>query len=81
VERAEKNLVSSTLQDMTLVAPDISCAHCVATIKRSVGDLDGVEHVDVDMETKRIAIRFDPSRVSLDRIEATLDDEGYPVQK
>jgi copper chaperone len=73
--------VSIALQDITLVAPDISCAHCVATIKRSLGDLDGVENVDVNMETKRIAIRFDPSRISLDQIEATLDDEGYPVQK
>jgi copper chaperone len=63
------------------VAPDISCAHCVATIKRSVGDLHGVESVDVDPKTKRIDIRFDPARVSLDQIEATLDDEGYPVQK
>jgi copper chaperone len=71
----------STLHDITLVAPDISCAHCVATIKRSVGDLNGVESVDVDPETKRIEIRFDPERVSLDQIEATLDDEGYPVQK
>ena len=69
------------MQDITLVAPDISCAHCVATIKRSVGDLDGIENVEVDAQTKRIAIRFDPSRVSLDQIEATLDDEGYPVQK
>lgn len=72
--------MSRTLQDITLVAPDISCAHCVATIKRSVGDLDGVENVDVDPETKRVEIRFDPGRVSLAQIEATLDDEGYPVQ-
>ncbi len=73
--------MSSTLQDITLVAPDISCAHCVATIKRSVGDLSGVESVDVDPETKRILVRFDPNRVSLGQIEATLDDEGYPGQK
>jgi copper chaperone len=76
-----RSFVSSTLQDVTLVAPDISCAHCVATIKRSLGDLAGVENVAVDPETKRIEIRFDPARVSLDQIEATLDDEGYPVQK
>jgi copper chaperone len=73
--------VSSTLQEITLVAPDISCAHCVSTIKRSLGDLGGVEHVEVDPETKRIEIRFDPARVNLDQIEATLDDEGYPVQR
>jgi copper chaperone CopZ len=53
----------------------------VATIKRSVGELNGVANVDVDPETKRIVIRFDPNQVSLDQIEATLDDEGYPVQK
>jgi len=53
----------------------------VVTIKRSVGDLNGVESVDVDSESKRIEIRFDPGRVSLQQIEATLDDEGYPVQK
>jgi copper chaperone len=67
------------MDDVTLTAPDISCAHCVATIKRAVGELDGVANVDVNPTTKQIAIRFDPGRISLDRIEAVLDDEGYPV--
>jgi copper chaperone len=67
------------MEDLTLTAPDISCAHCVATITRAVGELDGVATVDVDPTTKQIAVRFDPDRVSRDRIAAVLDDEGYPV--
>ena len=80
-ESEAKRTVSNSWRDITLVAPDISCAHCVNTIKRSVGALNGVDNVEVDPESKRIAIRYDPDRVSLDEIEATLDDEGYPVQK
>jgi copper chaperone len=67
------------MEDLTLTAPDISCAHCVATITRAVGELDGVATVDVDPTTKQIAVRFDPDRVSRHRIAAVLDDEGYPV--
>jgi copper chaperone len=71
--------MAARMEDVTLTAPDISCAHCVTAIKRAVGELDGVANVDVDPTTKQIAIHFDPGRVSLDRIEAVLDDEGYPV--
>lgn len=80
-EKEAKRTVIDSWRDITLVAPDISCAHCVSTIKRSVEALHGIDTVDVDAETKQITIRFDPNRISLDQIEATLDDEGYPVQK
>jgi copper chaperone len=77
----EEAMSSSTSERAALTAPDISCGHCVATIDRALGALDGVRHVATDEATKRIEVEYDPSRVSLDRIEATLDEEGYPVQK
>jgi len=64
----------------TLTAPDISCAHCVATINKAVGGLDGVSKVATDEQTKQVAIEFDPARITLAQIKATLDEEGYPVQ-
>ncbi len=73
--------MSSTIEKATLTAPDISCGHCVATINRVLGELDGVSHVETSEATKQVQVEFDPNRVSLDQIEATLDDEGYPVQK
>ena len=73
--------MSTTIQQITLTAPDISCGHCVATVQGAVGALDGVRSVLADAETKRVAIAFDPSRVSLPQIEAALDDAGYPVAK
>lgn len=73
--------MSSTLEQATLTAPDISCGHCVATVKEAVGGLAGVARVDANADTQRVEVTFDPNRVTLAQIEAALDEAGYPVQK
>lgn len=73
--------MSSTIEQATLTAPDISCGHCVATINKAVGAIDGVRHVETSEQTKQVQVEFDPGKVSLTRIEAVLDEEGYPVKK
>ncbi len=73
--------MSSTIERATLTAPDISCAHCVASITKAVGGLNGVSTVAADEQTRQVQVEYDPARVSLAQIEATLDEEGYPVQK
>ena len=73
--------MSSTIERVTLTAPDISCSHCVNAINGAVGALDGVSHVEANESTKQVKVEFDPNRVSLAEIESTLEEEGYPVQK
>ena len=73
--------MSSTIERVTLTAPDISCSHCVNAIQGAVGALDGVSHVEANEATKQVKVEFDPQRVSLAQIEAALDEEGYPVKK
>lgn len=73
--------MSATLQDVTLISPDISCGHCVATIQSAVGALEGVQHVAANAATKEVSVNFDPARVSLPQIEAALSEAGYPVQQ
>ncbi len=73
--------MSSTIERVTLTAPDISCAHCVKAINGAVGGLDGVSHVEANESTKQVKVEFDPQRVSLTEIEAAMKEEGYPVQK
>jgi copper ion binding protein len=77
----EDRPMSATLERATLTAPDISCSHCVATIQKAVGGLAGVSKVAANEQTKQVQVEFDPQRVSLAQIEATMDEEGYPVQK
>ncbi len=73
--------MSTTIERATLTASGISCGHCVATIEEAVGALDGVAQVTADAGTKRVEVAFDPDRVSLARIEESLDEAGYPVAR
>jgi copper chaperone len=73
--------MASMMEHVTVTAPDISCGHCVASIKDAVGTLPGVASVEANLDTKRVEIAFDSGRVSLAQIEAALDEAGYPVQK
>jgi copper chaperone len=75
----EFEFTMSTLDQVTLTAPDISCGHCVATVQKEVGALQGVETVQANVDTKQVQIAFDPNQVSLVQIKETLDEAGYPV--
>jgi copper chaperone len=68
-----------TTDIMTVTAPDISCEHCQRAIEGAVGALPGVDGVHVEIPTKSVQVSYDPGRVSRQQIEATMDDEGYPV--
>lgn len=66
---------------VTLRAPDISCGHCVMAIKKAVGKLPGVSAVEGNPNTKQVQVTYEPGQVSLDRIEAVMAEEGYPVAR
>ncbi len=64
---------------VTLIAPDISCAHCVSTIEEEIGGLTGVQSVMADLTTKHVTVAYHPAGISQAQIEAAMDDAGYPV--
>jgi copper chaperone len=41
----------------TYIVPGMSCAHCVTAVSEEVGQVDGVESVDVALDTKRVTVR------------------------
>ena len=65
---------------VTYLVPNISCQHCVHTIKMEVGEINGVTEVQGDVNTKKVTITFDPP-ASTEKIEALLQEIDYPVSK
>jgi len=66
------------VEEVTLTAPDISCDHCIAAIRKAVSKLAGVQFVGGNPQTKQVTIRYDPSVVELTAIEKAMEEEGYP---
>jgi len=58
--------------------PNISCNHCVHTIKTEVEELPGVKSVEADLSSKVATITFDPP-ASEEKIKSLLAEINYPV--
>ena len=58
--------------------PNISCGHCVHTIQMEVSDMDGVQSVKADQETKSVEIVFD-APASEGGIKELMAEINYPV--
>jgi copper chaperone len=60
--------------------PNISCGHCVHTIKTELGELAGVSMVDASQETRKVSIEFQPPATE-EQIEKLLEEIQYPPEK
>lgn len=65
------------METKTVKIPDISCGHCLATVKREAGEVTGVKSVEGDVESKQVTFEYD-SPDTWGKIEAALKDAGYP---
>lgn len=59
----------------------MSCATCSATVEDAVGELDGVEQVDVNFATDEATLKFDPGTVSLAEIYTVIEESGYSPER
>ncbi len=69
------------METITLNAPDISCGHCVATVEKAVGTVQGVESVKADADTKDVNVTYDASQTNVSAISAVLEEAGYPAKQ
>ncbi len=69
------------METAALEAPDISCDHCIQTIRSAVEKVPGVRFVSGDPECKIVKIEYDPAVAHLAAVEKAMDEEGYPVKK
>jgi copper chaperone len=63
---------------VTLSIPNISCPHCIMTIKRESGFVEGVEFVSGDIEGKTATVQV-ANDEALARLKQTLSEAGYPA--
>jgi Cu+-exporting ATPase len=57
------------------------CAHCAASIERSISKLEGVIDVNVNFATERAIVEYDPERITRRAIELAVEEAGYRIKK
>ncbi len=63
---------------VTYSVPAMHCMHCTHTVEMEVGELQGVESVKADLESKKVTISFD-APANEDKIKALLAEIEYPA--
>jgi len=67
------------MEKQTFSVPNISCGHCVMSIKNELAELKGVKTVEGDPESKNITVEWeDPTTV--ETIKDKLAEINYPSE-
>lgn len=66
------------MEKVTLYVPGINCMHCVHTISTELMELDGVENVQADSETKMVTVDF-ASPATTEKVKDLLAEINYPA--
>ncbi len=61
----------------TVSVPNITCGHCVMTIEREVGELEGVSEVRADQVTRNVTVSWDPKATGWEAIEGLMKEINY----
>ena len=63
---------------VTYTIPNISCGHCLHTIKTELGELAGVQSVDGEVEKKIVTITYN-APADEESVLALLKEINYPA--
>jgi copper chaperone len=66
------------MKELTFDVPGVSCNHCVNAITKETTTA-GVNEVEVDLQTKKVYVGFDPAKVSEQQVKEAIEEAGYDV--
>ncbi len=62
----------------TLKVKGMTCQHCVMSVRKALGKLDGVKNVDVDLQKGEV--RFDDTKgTTPDVLKRAIEEAGFEV--
>jgi copper chaperone len=62
----------------TWTVTGMTCGHCVASVREEIGEIDGVESVDVVLETGEVTVTS-AGPVARETVAAAVDEAGYAL--
>lgn len=67
------------MQTTDIGVQGMTCMGCAASVKRVVGEINGVTATEVSLEKAQATVTYDPDKVSLSEIKSAISDAGYDV--
>ncbi len=68
------------METKTLNVEGMTCGHCKAAVTNALNELDGVKNVVVHLETGKVEVEVDSSKVTEAEMREAIEDQGYDVK-
>ena len=69
------------LSKVVLDVSNMSCSGCIATIKASLSDIEGIKDILVDVSSGKTEVYYDSKKLEdISRIEGAITASGYPAK-
>jgi copper chaperone len=66
------------MSQSTYTVTGMTCSHCASSVNAEVGQLDGVQDVQVDVTTGQVTVTTDRD-LSVDDVRAAVTEAGYQL--
>ena len=66
-------------QTVSMNVEKMTCALCPLTVRKAMERVDGVQHVEVDYDTKTATVTFDDTKTTVAEVAKASTDVGYPT--
>ncbi|GAA0442088.1 MAG: copper chaperone CopZ [Bacillota bacterium] len=63
----------------TIDVKGMSCGHCEQSVKGALENLTGVTTVEVHLNTGKVDITYDDTKVSIADMQEVIEEQGYDV--
>jgi copper ion binding protein len=70
--------VSENATTTVYTVSGMTCGHCVTSVTEEVGAIDGVQKVDVVLETGAVTVTS-AAPLSVEAVQAAVDEAGYTL--
>lgn len=71
----------SNVKEIKVTIEGMTCSGCEAHIESEVTKLDGILNVDADYEAANTTVKYDETKVDLEKIETAILSTGYKIIK
>ncbi|QHE53455.1 copper chaperone CopZ [Pontibacillus sp. HMF3514] len=64
---------------ITLDVRGMTCGHCEKAVKGALEELNGVQGVEVHLDSNRVDVTYDDVYVSKEQMKSAIEEQGYDV--
>lgn len=76
-ERPPASISDLRAKTVTIPIEGMTCASCVARVKKTLKSIDGVVEIEVSLEHRDAQVRYLEAKVSPERLAAAINELGY----